>query len=90
MDRRPLHHALEAGGGLRIASPVGRQACQVLVEKLRQIAAQLVQIDPTGTQHRRRIRVVRQAEQQVLQRRIFMSALTGERKGAVQRLFEVT
>ena len=89
MDRGALHDALEAGGRLRIAGAIGRQAGEVLVEELRQIAAQLVEVDAAGAQHRRGIGVVGQAQQQVLQRRIFVPTLAGERQGAVQRLFEV-
>ena len=89
VDRGALHHALEAGGGLRIAGPVGRQAGEILVEELRQIRAQLVEVDATGAQHRGGIGVVGQAQQQVLQRRVFVTAFAGERQGAVQRLFEV-
>ena len=90
MDRGALDHALEAGGRLRIARPVGRQAGQILVEEFGKVAAQLVEVDAAGAQHGRRVGVVGQAEQQVLQRRIFVTALTGERQGAVQRLLEVT
>ena len=89
VDRGALHHALEAGGGLRIARPVGGQPGKVLVEELGQIAAQLVEIDAAGAQHRGGVGVVGQAEQQMLQRRIFVTALAGERQGAMQRLFEV-
>ena len=90
MDRGALHDALEAGGRLRVAGPVGRQAGEVLVEELGQVGAQLVEIDAAGAQHGGGVGVVGQAEQQVLQRRVFVPALAGERQGAVQRLFEVT
>ena len=89
MDRGALHDALEAGGGLRIARPVGGQAGEILVEEFGQIGAQLVQIDAAGPQHRRGIGVVRQAEQQMLQGRVLVAAFARERQGAVQRLFEV-
>ena len=90
VDRGTLHDSLEAGGWLRIAGPVGCQAGKVLVEKLRQIVAQLVEIDATGAQYRCRVRIIRQAQKQVLQRRIFVMTLAGERQCAVQRLFEVS
>ena len=90
VDGGALHDALEAGGRLRIARPVGREAREILVEELRQIGAQLVEIDAAGAQHGRGVRVVGEAEQQMLQRRIFVTALAGERQGAVQRLFEIT
>ena len=38
MDRGALHHALEAGGRLGVAGPVGGQAREVLVEELGQVA----------------------------------------------------
>ena len=90
MDRGALHHALETGGRLRIARPIGGQAGEILVEEFRQIAAQLVEVDAAGAQHRRGVGVLRQAQQQVLERRVFVTTLAGERQGAVQRLFEVT
>ena len=86
VDRGALHDALEARGRLRIARPVGGEAGKVLVEELRQIGAQLVEIDAAGAQHRRRVGVVAQAEQKVLQRGVFVPALAGEGQRAVQRL----
>ena len=87
MNGRALDHALEAGGRLRVAGAVGGQAGQVLVEELREVRPQLVQIDPAGPQHRRGVGIVRESQQQVLQRRIFVPALAGEGQGAMQRLF---
>ena len=89
MDRGALHDALEAGGRLRIARPVGGQAGQVLVEELGQVGAQLVEIDAAGAQHGGCVGVVGQAEQQMLQGGVFVPALAGEGQGAVQRLFEI-
>ena len=79
MDRGALHHALETGGRLRIAGAIGRQAGEVLVQEFRQIAAQLVEVHAAGAQHRRCIGVIGQAQEQVLQRRIFVTAFAGER-----------
>ena len=62
VNRGALNHALEAGGRLRIARPVGRKAGEILVEEFGQIAAQLVEVDAAGAQHRGGIGVVRQAE----------------------------
>ena len=90
VDRGALHDALETGGRLRITRAVGRQPREILVQELRQIAAQLVQVHATGAQHSRSIGVVGKSKQKVLQRRIFVTTFTGERKRAVQRLFEIT
>jgi hypothetical protein len=49
----------------------------------------LVDIHAAGAQHRHGIRVIDQPEQQMLQRGVFMLAVRGERKGPVQRLFEI-
>ena len=87
MDGGTLHHPLETGSGLRVAGPVGRQARQVLVEEFAQFLPQLVEVDSAGTQDGRGIRVVGQAQQQMLQRGVFMAAFAGERQGSVQRLF---
>ncbi len=89
VDRRALHDALEPGGRLRVTRPIRRQARQVLVEKFAQIGSQLVQVHPAGTQHRRRVGVVRQPEQQMLQRGVFVAAFAREGQRAVQRLFEI-
>ena len=89
VDRRALHDALEPGGRLRVARPVGGQAGQVLVEELAQIGAQLVQVHPAGAQHGRRVGVVRQPEQQMLQGGVFVAAFARERQRAMQRLFEI-
>ena len=77
VDCGALYHALEPSRGLRIAGAVGRQPGQVLVEEFRQIGAQLVQIHPAGAQHRCRVGVIRQTQEQMLQRRIFVTTLAG-------------
>ncbi len=89
MDRGALHDALEAGGGLRIARPIGGQPGEILVEEFGQVIAQLVEIDAAGLQHGGGVGVVRQAEQQMFQGGILVPPFTGERQGAMKRLFEV-
>ena len=89
MNRRPLHHPLKTRGRLRIARPVSGETGQILVEKLGQVVAQLIKIDPAGAQHRRGIGVLDQPEQQVFEGRVFVLAFAGEPKGTVERLFEV-
>ncbi len=87
MDRRALHHALESGGGLRLGRAVGREAREILVEELHEFAAQLVEVHAARAQHRGRVAVVDQAEQQVLEGRVFVAALAREAERAVERLF---
>ena len=78
MDRGALHHALEPGGRLRIARPVGGQAGEILVEEFGQVTAQLVEIDAACPEHGGGIAVVGQSEQQVFQGGIFVPAFTSE------------
>ena len=89
VDRGALDDALEAGGGFRITRPIGGQAGEILVEEFGQVVAQLVEIDPARLQHGGGIGVVRETEQEMFQGRILVPPFTGERQGAVKRLFEV-
>jgi hypothetical protein len=75
---RSLNNALEAGGGLGIALTVCGQTGQILVEKFRQVGAQLVYINSAGLQNARGILVIQEPEQQVLQSGVFVLALTGK------------
>ena len=70
--------------GRSVASPA-RSLSRNSIE----VGAQLVEIDAAGAQHGGGVGVLGQAEQQVLQRRVFVPALAGEGEGAVERLFEV-
>ena len=90
MDRRALHHALEARGGFRIAGPVRRETGEILVEKFGEIGAKLVDIHAAGPQHRRRIGIVDQTKQQMFERGVFVPAIGGEGESSVKRLFEVS
>ena len=89
VDRRPLHHPLEAGGRFRLRRALGRQAGKVLVEELGQFATDFVDIDAAGPQDGGRVGIVEQTEEQVLKRRILVPPLAGEREGTMDRLFEI-
>jgi hypothetical protein len=86
VDGGALDDALEAGGGLGVAGAIGGQAGEVLVEEFAEVLAQLVEIDAAGAEDGGGVAVVGEAEEKVLQRRIFVPALAGEREGAMQRL----
>lgn len=88
MDHRALDHTLEAGGRLGIVASVGDEVGQLRVDIVDEVATQRVEIDAAGAHHRGGILVVDQRQQQMLQCRIFMVALIGEREGPVKRLFE--
>ncbi len=88
MDDGALDHALEPGGGLGILGPVGDQVLQFGFEIGDEAAAQLVEVDIARPHHRGRILVLDQRQQEMLERRIFMVPLVGERQRAMERLFE--
>jgi len=89
MDRSALDNALEAGGGLGVAGPIGRKPGQVLVKEFGQVVAQLVEIDSTRLQHGGGVGIVRQAKEKVFQGRILVPTIAGEGQGPMKRLFEV-
>jgi hypothetical protein len=88
VDHRALDDALEAGRGLGIVRSVGDQVLQFGIDVADEALLQLLEIDAARLHHRRRILVVDQREEEMLQRRIFVPALVGEREGPVERLFE--
>jgi hypothetical protein len=87
MNGGTLHHALEAGGGLRIAAAFRHQPGQILVQKFGQVAFQFININTAGAQHTRCIGIITKRQQQMFQRCVLMSALTSQGQGAMQRLF---
>ena len=88
MDHGALDHALEAGGRLGVLGAVGHQVVELGVEIGDEAAAQRLEIDVAGPHHRGGVLIVDQRQQQMLERRVFVVPLVGERERAVQRLFE--
>ena len=88
VDDGALDHALEPGGRLRILVAVADQVLEFQFQVRGEAAAQLVEIDIARPHHRRRVLIVDQGKQEVLERGIFMVPLVGERQCAVERLFE--
>jgi hypothetical protein len=88
MDHRALDDALEPGSRLGVVAIVDHQARELVVDIVLEAAPQDVEIDAAGTHDGRRVLVVHQGEQQVLERGIFVAALIGERQRAVEGLFE--
>ena len=60
-----LDDTLEAGRRLWITRAIRGQARQILIQELPQLLPELVQIHAAGPQHRGRIRVVGESEQQM-------------------------
>ena len=76
--------------GFEILGAVGDQIVEFGFEIGDQATAQLVEVDIAGPHHRRRVLILDQGEQQMLERGVFVMALVGERQGPVERLFETT
>ena len=88
MDDGTLNDALKAGGRLGILRPVGDQVVQLRIKIGDDTAAQLFQIDVARPHDRSGVLIFDQREQEMLQRRIFVVALIGERQRPVERLFK--
>ena len=83
-----LDDALEAAGRGRVGGAVGDERAEFIVEILLDRGAQFVAVDAAGGHHLRRVFVVDQRDQQMLERRIFVAALLRLAKRIVQGLFE--
>ena len=88
VERRALDDALEAVGRLGLLVTVDDQVFEFGVEILNDGLAQRIEVDAAGAQHGRRIDVVDQRQQEMLERRIFVPALVGEGERPAKGLFE--
>ena len=88
VDHGALDDALEAGGRLRLLAVDVDEVRELGVDIFVQVGAQLVEIDVAGAHDRRRVLVVGQREEQMLQRREFLIALVGEAQRLVEGHFE--
>ena len=88
VERRPLDDALEAVCRLGLILAVDDEVLELRIEIMNDGLAQPVEVDAAGPEHRRRVDVVDQRQQQMLERRIFVTALVGERQRPTKGLFE--
>jgi hypothetical protein len=88
VNNRAMNHALEPCCRLRLALPVYNQPVKLTVDIGKQLLAQQVEVNITGTHDRRRILIVNQRDKQMLQRRIFVAAFIGVLKSPVKRFFK--
>ena len=89
MDHGALDDAVEAGRRLGVLPAVRHEVFKLPIDVVAQVLLEEVEIDRAGAQDRRRLGVVGQAQQKMLERRIFVVALVGDRERPMQRLFEV-
>jgi hypothetical protein len=88
MQHGPLHDALEAGRGLGVLAVLDHQRDQLFVDIFDEGLAQRVDIDIAGLHHLRRVGIVEQSQQQVLQSRVFVMPVAREFNGAMKSLFQ--
>ena len=89
VDDGALDDPLEPGRRLRILVAVVDQVLQLALEIGGEAAAQLVEIDVARPHDRGGVLIVDQRQQQVLEGRIFMVSLVGQRQRAMQGLLEI-
>jgi hypothetical protein len=85
----PLDDTLEAGRGLGILVGIVHEVLKLAFEVGSKAAPQLVEINVACPHDRRRILVVQQRQQQMLEGGVFVMTLVRERQCAVQGLFEI-
>ena len=78
VERRALHDALEAIGRLGLFLTVNNEVFEFGVEILNDGLTQRIEVDATRPQDSRRIDVVDQRQQQVLEGGVFVSPLVSE------------
>ncbi len=88
MQHGALDDALEGGGGVNLPAVLHDEGGAIIVEVVREVPAQLFEIDLAGRHHLGRVLVVRQREQQVFKRGVLVLAVRGELQGAFEGAFE--
>ena len=83
-----LDHTLETRGRLGVIAAVGNQVFELGFEIIHETAAQLVEIDAACAHHGRCIAVIDQGQQEMLQCRVLMMTLVGNRQRTMQGLFK--
>jgi hypothetical protein len=89
VDGGPLQHALKAGGRLRVLDVVRDEIDELVVDIAGEIPAELLEIDGAGAQHGHGVLVLRQGQEKVLERRVFVPSLVGVSEGPMQGLFKI-
>ncbi len=85
---RAVDDALEARRRLRFRRTLDEERRQFVVEILGQPRAQRVDVDGAGAHNGRRVPVIEQRQEQVLERRVLVMALVGVFQSAVKRGLE--
>ena len=84
-----LNDALKTRRRLGVFAAVGDQIVEFLVDIFAKVLLQKIEIDRAGAQDRGGIAIIDQAQQQMLERGVFVMALVGDGERAMERLFEI-
>ena len=77
-----VDHALEASGRLGVVVRIEHETRELVVEISGELVPQQVDVDVAGAHYRRGVAVIEQRQEQMLERRIFVTALVGVLQGA--------
>ena len=83
-----VQNALKAGGRRRVGAGLAGQVIELIFNKAGQVLAQSLDVDAACFEHRHRIQVIAQHQQQMLERGQLMFVLAGERQSAMQGFFK--
>ena len=89
VDHCALAHPLEARRGLGVLAIVHDQRAPLVVHVVGEGGPERAELDVAGPHHTGRILVIDQAEEQVLERCVFVLALVGVGHRAMQGFFEL-
>ena len=89
MDGGALQYPLKARRGLGVVLVRGDEVAELVVDIGQHLAAQPLEIDTAGAQHRDCVLVLGQGQQQVFERGVFVAAIVGVGQRAMQGLFEI-
>ncbi len=89
MDGGALQDALKARCRLGVVLVRRDQIAELVVDIGQDLAAQPLEIDAAGAQHRHRVLILGQRQQQMFERGVFVAPLIGIGERPVQRFFEI-
>ena len=89
MDGSALQDALKARCRLGVVLVRRDQIAEFVVDIGQDFAAQPLEVDAAGAQHRHRILILGQRQQQMFERGVFVAPVIGIGERPVQRFFEI-
>ena len=88
VEGRTLHDPLKTIRRFGLLLAVDNEVFEFRIQVMNDGLAKPIEVDPARAQHRRRVDVVDQRQQQMLERGVFVTALIGERQRPSKGFFE--